>query len=60
MNTNEKQLNTVPRVRYLTAFLRNNAVLVVALVAAAITYLASFVTKSRADKRGRLKEKAET
>ena len=37
MRTNEKQLNTVPRVRYLTAFLRNNAVLVVALVAATIS-----------------------
>ena len=37
MNTNEKQLNTVLRVRYLTAFLRNNAVLVVALVASAIS-----------------------
>ena len=47
LRTNEKQLNTVPRVRYLTAFLRNNAVLVVALVAAAITYLAAMLTEAR-------------
>ena len=37
VNTDEKQLNTVPRMHYVAAFLRNNIVLVVALVAAAVS-----------------------